>query len=296
MNTNICITNLPAGIDTSCFAFESPVKNILIVGTSHSYASVAAAMSKAAWTADIASLAAYVPNGLASYEPKSEEPKYNTTAYGKKFLVRDAMPAAQMLLETGSGDFAELLKTLRGGLYRVFFLLENGSIKGFVDDDGTFKGFSARVHAHTDGVQKLDAPEGFYPVELMFEEYEEFVNGYVLNITWNAPRELVAAMPFGLSMVTAGAYNETTGVQSVYITSRGGSPYSGLTASDFIVKSANVDTPVITTATDKGSGLYDLTVNKESTPVALAAGDFVELRVEKGSPITAVSSRLTING
>jgi len=296
MDTNFCITNLPAGIDTSCFGFESPVKNIALVGVNQSFASIAAAKAKANWTTLIGSLAAYIPNGLASYEVKTADPKYNTTAFGKEFLVQESIPSANVMLETGGGDFSELLNTLKGGLYRVYFLLQNGSIKGTVDPDGTFKGFLARVHAHTKGIQDHDAPEGFYPVALMFDDYEEFKTSYILNLSWNSSRELVAAMPFGLSITPMAAYDTGAGTQSVYITSRGGVAYPGLAQGDFKVLESNVDTPAISSVTDNGDGTYDLTVQKGSTPAALAAGDYVILRVEKGSPVTAVSSRLTVNG
>lgn len=295
METNICITNLPAGIDTSCFGFESPVKNIVLVGAGQSFASIQEAKAKANWAALIGSLSAYVPNGLANYEVKTGDPKYNTTAFGKEFLVQEAIPSANLMLETGSGDFAELLNTLKGGFYRVYFLLQNGSIKGTVDEDGAFKGFLARVHAYSKGVQALDAPEGFYPVSLMFDDYEEFKTSYVLDLVWNSARELVSAMPFGLSITPIGSYDTGTGVQKVFITSRGGSIYTGLAQSDFKVLSSNVDTPAVSSVTDNGDGTYDLTVQKTATPVALAAGDYVQLRVEKGSPVTAVSSRLTVN-
>ena len=292
---NICITNLPAGIDSSCFSFESPVKNIVLVAAGQSFASIQEAKAKVNWVNLIGALNGYVPNGLANYEVKTADPKVNTTAFGKEFVVQEAIPSANLLLETGSGDFAELLNTLKGGLYRVYFLLQDGSIKGTITESGEFKGFLARVHAYSKGIQALDAPEGFYPVSLMFDDYDEFKTSHVLDIAWNGARELVSAMPFGLSITPIGAYDTGTGIQNVYITSRGGVAYSGLAQADFKVLSSNVDSPAVSTVTDNGDGTYALTIQKEATPVALAAGDYVLLRVEKGTPVTAVSSRLTVN-
>ncbi len=296
--SNAIKTNLPAGIDSSNFAFESPIKNLILVKKGTSLASVTAAKVKANWTTLIGSLAAYVPTGLASYSDTGDKLKINTTAFGKKFVVMDGIPSMQAMLEVASGDHLELMNALSNGLYGVYFVLMNGNIKGWVDGNGAFQPFTARVHATTAGAQVLDKPEDFYPLDILFQDYEEFKASVIADLAWNADRELVAAMPFGLSMIPTAAYNTTSGVQSVQITSRGvdgdSLGYAGLVAADFAVISSNVAVPAITAVTDNGNGLYDLTVNKAATPVALAAGDYVIVQVKKGTPVTAVSNELQV--
>lgn len=296
---NICINNLPAGIDSSCFGFESPVKNIAIVPDTQKFATVEAAKKTTAWKSLMQALDLYVPSGLASYEADSEEPKINTTAYGRKFVVREGLPGMKLQLESSIGDFQELLNTLKGGMYRVYFLLQNGNIKGTTDKIGQFMGYKCSIHAHTNGIPSLDAPETSYPVELMFTEYEEFRNSAIAVVPWNADRELVAMMPYGLVIKPVGAYDSGTKSQNVFIGLRSGAAYDGLVAGDFAVKGSNVDTPAVTAvsaATDPAYN-YTLTVEKGSTPAALADGDYIQLRVEKDAPaVTAVSSLLTVYG
>ena len=292
---NICLTNLPAGIDTSCFGFESPVKNILLTSTTQKFTDVVTAESKTGWTTLVGGLTAYVPAGLANYEVNSEDATVNTTAYGRKFVVKEGIPSAKFLLESSNNDFSELLQRLQGGQYRIYFLLENGNIKGTVNSSGEFMGFLATMHAITTGIPALDSPENGYPIEAFFDDYEEFRTSYIIQVPWNASREMVAAMPFGLTMVNVGAYDTATGIQVVYITSRGGTAYTGLSATDFAVKDSNVTSGAVSSSTDNGDGTYDLIVEKGSTPTALASGDYVQLRVEKGSTTyTAVSSKLDI--
>ena len=209
----------------------------------------------------------------------------------------DGMPAMQAMLEVASGDFIELMNALSNGLYGVYFILTNGNIKGWVDGDGVFQPFSARIHGSTSGVQLLDKPEDYYPLDILFQDYDEFKSAVIADLTWNADRELVAAMPFGLSVIPTAAYNVTSGIQAVQITSRGVDgdllPYTGLITSDFAVISSNVTTPAIS-ASGGTAGLYDIVLNKEATPVPLAAGDYMIIQVKKGTPITAVSNELQV--
>jgi len=294
---NICVNNIPAGIDSSCFGFESPVKNIFITGTAVKFADVNTAKSLTDWTTPlIGGLTGYVPAGLANYEVNSEDATINTTAYGRKFVVKEGIPSAKFMLESSVNDFSELLQTLKGSQYRLFFLLENGNIKGTVNSSGEFMGYLATIHAITTGIPALDSPENGYPVEVFFDDYEEFRTSFVLQVPWNADREFQAAMPFGLSMQFIGSYDTGTGKQVVYVTSRGGTAYTGLTVDDVEFTDENVTSPACSSLTDNGDGTYDLILEKGSTPVALASGDYVQFRfnVATSGVTTAVSSKLNL--
>lgn len=296
-----CINSLPAGINSECLKPLAPVKMVLLAAKGTSFTSDSDFVNKASWESKIKTLSVYAPASLSSYEPTTDEPTINTSALGKKYMVRKGVPSMRVFLDSNVCDYNEVVSKLRGGLYSVFFVLEDGTLMGRRTSAGTVQGFTARINAAGAGIPIADAIENSYPVYINFTSIEEFETRIAKNpVGWMPAIDLPAAMPIGLSITATSAY--ASGDITVKIAERCGDAYvdSGLTHTDFeILGSNDLTVPAITAvdATGSASGIYVLTVQKSSgTPGDLAAGDFVVLRVKvlDSTLVTHVSSNLVV--
>lgn len=296
-----CINSLPAGINSECLKPLAPVKMVALAQKGTSFASDSAFVNKSVWEGKIKTLAIFAPASLSAYERTTDEPTLNTSALGKKYLVRKGVPSMRIFIESNVCDYNEIVSKLKGGLYSVFFILEDGALMGRRAAAGTVEGFTARINAAGADVPIPDAIENSYPVYINFTSIEEFETRIAKNpVGWMPAIDLPAAMPIGLSITATTAY--ATGDITVKIAERCGDPYvdSGLTHTDFEVLGSNdLTAPAVTAvdATGSASGVYVLTVQKGSgTPGDLAAGDFVVLRVKvlDGSDVEYVSNNLIV--
>jgi hypothetical protein len=131
-----------------------------------------------------------------------------------------------------------------------------------------------------------------------FLNYDEFEAATLITLSWSPTIELTEASPVGLSIYATGDYSLTPGTIAVQINTRCGDGYAGLVYGDFeILESNNLTSPAVTAATDSGNGVYSLTVQKGSSPISLASGDYVVVRVKKlaSTIVTHISSRLSVN-
>jgi len=132
---------------------------------------------------------------------------------------------------------------------------------------------------------------------VFFQKISQVKSYFLFNPSWSVD-ELIEAMPVGLSMIKTAVF--ASDKQAVNIKVRCGSSYTGLVVGDFETSAnmSSVSTPAITAITDNGGGNYDLTVQKNSTPESLVAGDYVVLRVKKlsGSDVTHLSGWIKVEG
>lgn len=296
---NECSPILPQGINKSCVLDLKEIKNIIITSESASFTSLANAASVVQWKAKLQTdLSVWAPMGLNDYDPTTDDPNIVTMPVsGRKAITNKPVPSAVFRLMSNYCDYKELLNTLKGGTYRVIFIDSNNTIWGTVTSAGYFKGYACTLNAITKGVPLKETQNNF-TVYANFLNYDEFEAGYGVSLTWSPTIELTENAPVGLSMVAAGAYSLTPGTIAVQINTRCGDGYAGLLAADFeVLESNGLTSPAVTTVSGGTLGAYTLTVQKGSSPISLAAGDYVVIRVKKVSAtiVTHISSRLTIN-
>lgn len=298
---NACSVDLPGGLNADCQLPMAEIKNVLICDKDVSF-TFANKKVLSNWTDLIGqSLTIYAIAGLVNYSPTTDDPNIVTNAVSKaKSITNTPVPSFEFMLDTNYCDFKSMLQTLKGGVYAVFFELQDGRIMGFLDQSGTetgyFKPFKARINAYTKGAQEIDSNEAF-KLYVNFLNANEIENQFYFEPSWDVG-ELVDAMPVGLSIVKTGMY--ASGDIDVHIATRCGDNYTGLVVGDFdeSTTKSNVSTPAVTGVTDNGGGDYTLTVQKDATPANLVDGDLVYLRVKvlDGSDVTHLSNYIRVEG
>jgi hypothetical protein len=296
-----CSVLQPNGTNQDCLVPLSEVKNLLICDKD-----VIFTWSEkdvlANWTNKIKQdLTIYAVAGLDSYNVTTDDPNIVTGPVSKsKTITNTPVPSFEAFLDSNACDFKQLLGTLKGGTYGVFYELQDGSIMGTLDQSGnnigSLKPLRAKITANTKGFQEIDSVQAFR-VYVNHTSYKEFEDQFYLEPVWDTA-ELAEAMPVGLNMVMTGAY--ASGDQAVQVKVRCGSNYTGLLVADFDEDETqgNVDTPAITAVADNGGGAYDLTAQKDAVPANLVTGDVLACRVKvlSGSDVTHISNWIYIEG
>ena len=297
-----CSTLQPNGSNQDCLVPLSEVKNVLICDKDVSF-SWSEKDVEANWTNKIKQdLTIYAVAALDSYNVTTDDPNIVTGAVSKgKTITNTPVPSFEAFLDSNACDFKQLLATLKGGTYGIFYELQDGSIMGTLDQSGSgignFKPLRAKVNANTKGFQEVDSTQAFRVYIFHTNSTEFYDNAFYLEPIWDTS-SLTEAMPVGLNMVKTAAYS--SGDQTVQIKIRCGSNYTGLLVADFEADETqgNVDTPAVTAVSDDGGGNYTLTVQKNSTPANLVTGDIATIRVKKlsGSDVTHVSNWVSVEG
>ena len=298
---SVCNAILNGGVNKDCKTALSEIKNLIITDSdvSFSYTDKEVLTN---WTDKIKQdLSIAVLPGVINYTPTTDEPNIKVGAVSKrKKKTNNPLPSIDFMVDMNACDFKEVLNTLDGGTYGVFFEMQDGTIEGNIDQSGTeigyFKPFTATVDSFTKGAQEIDSDEA-NKVYVFFEKYTQVKNYFLFSPAWSVD-ELLEAMPVGVSMIKTAVY--ATGDQTVNVNIRCSTGYTKLVVADFEASASmsNVSTPAITAVVDDGGGNYTLTVQKDGTPVNLVAGDIVVLRVNLlvTSDTTHLSGWVTIEG
>jgi hypothetical protein len=297
---NACNVLQPQGINLDCLLAEKEIKNVWITDKDLSF-TWATKDVQANWdNAAKQDLTLYGAAGLINYTPTTDDPNIVTEPVSKtKTVTNTPVPSFEFFLKSNFCDFKQLLNTLKGGTYGVFYEKQDGTILGKLDQSGSeigyFKPFRAKITALTKGAPEIDSVESF-KVFVNHLSYDEFLNGFLLETI--DTDQVIESMPIGVNMVKTVAY--ASGDQAVKITIRCAANLTGLLVADFEgdETQGNVDTPAVTTVVDNGAGTYDLTVQKDAVPANLVDGDKAVIRVNKlsGSDTTHISNYITVEG
>jgi len=297
-----CSVLQPQGSNQDCLVPLSEVKNLLICDKDVKF-SWTEKDDIANWTNKIEQdLTIYAVAALDSYNVTTDDPNIVTGAVSKgKTITNTPVPSFEAFLDSNACDFKQLLATVKGGTYGIFYELQDGSIFGTIDQSGTdigyMKPFRAKVNANTKGFQEVDSTQAFRVYIFHTNSKEFYDNQFYLEPVWDTS-ELAEAMPVGLNMVKKAAY--AAGDQTVQIKIRCGDAKTGLLAADFEADETqgNVSTPAVTTVVDDGGGNYTLTVQKEAVPVDLVDGDIATIRVKvlSASDVTHISNWVSVEG
>jgi hypothetical protein len=297
----ICAALLNGGSNRECKAAMAEIKNVIITDkdVSFSYTDKEVLSN---WTNKIKQdLSISVLSGIINYNVTTDDPNIITNPVGKnKSVTNNPIPSFEFFLKTNTCDFKEVLQTLQGGSYGVFFEMEDGTIEGWTDQSGSeigyFKPFIAEVMSNTKGAQDIDANEAFR-LYIGFEKYSQVENYFMFLPSWGVD-ELMEATPVGLAMLKTAIFAADD--QAVNIKVRCANGYVGLVVADFetSLTMSNVSTPAVTAVVDDGGGNYTLTIQKSVAPESIVAGDLVVLRANKlsASDTTHLSGWITVEG
>jgi len=300
-----CNVLLPGGVNGDCQIPLSEVKNILICDKDVKF-SYTAKNTLANWTTLInnssTGLTIYANIALDSYNNTTDDPNIVTGAVSKtKKITNVPLPSYEFFLETGMCDFKEILNTLQGGIYGIFYELQDGTILGTMDTSGTevgyFKPFKCRLNAASKLLQEVDATNAF-KLYVFHTNKQQLFDQFIFEPAWDTA-ELVDAMPIGLNMVKTSIIVAATAVQAVQINVRCGDGKTGLVAGDFEFSTtmSNVLTPNAGTFTEVGGGAYTIAIEK-ATSTLIGTGDIVYMRVKlvATTTVTYLSNWIKIEG
>lgn len=288
--TNICSTGLPGGLNFDCLAYNSPVAGLIIMDTSVSF-TAAELPVLANWKTEIqTNLDMWVPAGVEGYENTTDDPTINTTQSGGKTILRAGVPSGVFYLKSNYCDWNEVMRALKGGTYRVAFILENGMIVGFKDRNSTaHKGFLAEVKAITKGFPMPDTIENAFPVYINFKRYKEFEQQFGQIMDWEPILELPAAMPesYNLSEVSN---TQATATVNVNVFERCGDAITGLGTADINTIANDLTDDTLVSVTDNGDGNYDVAYT------TAAAGQYVKFQIKAltSTVVDAISNPLYV--
>lgn len=295
---DICASKLPAGININCLAVLAQVRNVILLSPGETFDSMADFRNLAKWKTKVQEeLTASVFAGLHDYEDTTDDPNIKTSGLGKKFVTNQPVPSGVFYLDTNFCDYKNALNTLNGGTYSVVYILEDGSILGYLHSDGKVGGFTARINAITKGIPTKDDLDMNYRVFINHTNYSQFESSALVLTSWKVDVELAAAMPLGFSTFVTTAYETAGGTVKVYVSERCGDPVTALTTVEFIITETNdLDTPVVSTCVDDGLGHYTLTLEKSAVPEAMEAGDYmiIQVQAKTGAVYDNISNELLI--
>lgn len=285
-----CVNALPHGANDDCLKFPAPLDNIIITDEDVSFTE-AELLVYGNWREDIQeNLTIHVPARLATYEVTTDDPTINTTGLLRKTFVRAGVPSAVFHLEANMCDWNETLRTLKGGTYRMWFVLADGSIMGYKDRDATsVKGFKCELTAQWPGVPLPDAVESNYRIYANFIDKSEFDQPYVKNLDWSIQAKLPAAVPLGYKMDLV-SENQATATVVVNVYERCGDAVTGLATGDVENISDTLTDDTLVSVTDNGDGNYTIVWT------TAAAGEYIKFRFKEvtGSVVDAVSNPLYV--
>jgi hypothetical protein len=289
--SGICNAVMPAGA-VECLKKAGKAQYLIIDALDVSFSSDADFVNLATNKAYVnETLKSYVLK-LADYEVGTADPAVTTLDNTRNIVTNKPVPNATAFADMSFCDQQELIKTLKGGTYRIRIVTADNEVLGYKLTDGTIKGFKAEITALTKGMPQKSDVDKNVTLYLNFVSYEEFEASIIAVPDFNMGLALVEATPVGLNMSQTAAY--AAGDLAVQINTRCSDGLTGLVTADFVILSSNVTTPTIV-AVEGPSGAYTLTIQK-SGPVDLVAGDSITFQVQKktGSVVNFVSNQVKL--
>lgn len=300
MQNNLCSPLLPNGMNGDCLVPLSEIKVPVICDKNVEFDSLSKVLNLVEWKNLVqVDLTAYSPAGITSYEPTTDDPNIVTAeATGKKIVTNTPIPSALVYLDSNACDYSEILNNLKGGIYGIIYVLVGNKI--IMDyEDGKYKPILATLNAITKGIPLKETFNNF-PLYINHLDYDTFLRAQVISTPFDVSTVLKKAMPAAASLIETVAYNTTSGVVRVMLTERcTTTKITGAVVGDFAILSSNdLDTPAITSVTEVTGmdGYYDIVLNKAAVPVALEAGDYMEIVYKKVATtiVSKISNRLTV--
>lgn len=286
--SKFCTSVIPAGA-VECLKKIGKAEYMIIDDLSVSFANDADFINKETNKALInESMLSYIFK-IADYEAGTSDPNVLTLDNTRNIITNRPIPNGTVFADMSFCDQQALLKTLKGGTYRVRYITKDGDIYAYQLSSGVKKGFKADITALTKGIPQKSDIDKNVTIYVNHASYDEFENAVVGTPNWNPGLELVESTPIGLNMSLASVY--VSDDVNVQVNTRCAGGLTGLVTADFEVVDSSV-TGVTIVAVEVGNGVYTLTIHK--TASTLVAGDSVTFRVKKGSPVGFVSGNVNL--
>ena len=288
---NNCGSLLAAGLGSCNSRIQNIAGMILLTkGNTMTAAELATiAKTKTYLSAAAGIVGIYVP--LSGFTVTTDEPNINTGNIGIKSIFDNQIPSALAYMDRGFNDYRALWAS-NNTICDIILITKDGYWLWTSSANGVYKGMRGEIYS-APGLPKTDNPNEAHPIYLFFHDVEEFKNMFILPMEFTRT-DIEDVTPIGLDLITAGAYSTTK--VNVKASARGGNVgKAGL--STWSVIDSNVASPAVS-ATDSGAGQYELTVTKASSPVTLAAGDWVDVQgsIAVSTYTTYITNVLRIKG
>jgi len=287
----LCTTSMPGGINFDCLTYPAPVENLIITDASKTFTKAELEVLSKWKEAIQEDLEIVCPSAVVAYENTTDDPQINTLQNMGKLLVKKGVPSGVFYFESNFCDWNEAMRTLKGGTYRVFFVLADGAIMGHKNRDNTeYKGFKCEIHAITKGIPMSDTIENAFPVFVNFKSYAEFQQRFAFVPGWSPQLELPAAMPMSYNMGLQSSAQATATVV-VDITERCGDIRTAdLQTADIEVISSTLTDDTVSGVTNNDDGTFDVAFT------TAAVGQIVKFRVKEltGTVVDSLTNPLTV--
>lgn len=272
----LCLNNLPQGINRACTQALTKINNIIITSYDDAGFTIGAETTQSTWTGKFGDLSYWMPKSIQGAEETSPGAVEIETANGKKYISFDKPPSMNVMIEVNAVDMLHIRNVLRGGSYQVYFTTMSGAIVGTVNSSNKFVGFGATLFAPVN-VPTDDAIHEKNLINVMFDNADEFRAAKLIKPSWNPQIVLPASVPVGLDMELVSA---AAGQVDVIVTTRGGDLKTDLVVADFDIVDEG-GTVTLDTAT-YASGQYALATSGTFTQGT------IQVTVSTG-PVTYVS-------
>ena len=300
---DLCNTQLPPGISKSCLKLPDGVKNIIITDDDVTFTQTSFT-DYDVWETNIGTnLDTWLANQVVNYDPTTDDPTINTAGLGQKFLTRKPTPSGVFYLEANVCDFNLMVGSLKGGIYRVIFILEDGTMMATfrrTTTGLTIRGLQARITAQEIGIPVADAKENSFPLYVNFTSQVEFENRYFdrPDITdWDPRIDLITLLPVGVDVVVENPYVETTEEYKVAMVAPCRTRVADLTDSDISVVSSKLSGTAgaaVTSLTYSAALQNYILIFEDGGSVALVAADEVVWKVDETNTYASLDVKVIV--
>ncbi len=268
------------------------VTNIIPLYPGTTFANYLAAQNVETWRGLIQEdLHAYPTLPISNVSPTKPSTNKESDGSGAETTTRLSPGGAVVNLKTNACDFKEMLLSMQGGEYPVVIGLGADEILMYEKPSGVLTGFTGQITAIPTGMPGKDAKMEEFQLDINWQDIEEWKNYRIIKLPFFIS-ELVELTPTAIDAKLVTALSSTS--ITYHITQR----CSDVAETDTFtaeVLSSNVDVPAVTVSAGS-AGDYILTVEKDTIPVVLAAGDYIKIRLVKMSTdvYTKISQIITL--
>jgi hypothetical protein len=181
---------LPPGFNEA-FKTLKPISNIIITNDDVSFLD----FELDTWSGKITNDEMWLPDGLYSYDNQTPEPATEQNVFGQTLISEISPSFITFYLDSNPLDFTNIVNSLKGDLYRILFILEDGNIIGQFTN-GVFKGFNCRIQS-ADKLPDVSTIENDYKIFVSLENWQELNNKQIINVYWTS-QDLIDYMRTGV--------------------------------------------------------------------------------------------------